>query len=364
MGVIIFLESGKVDMVKIQDGLGDLNISLFGTDDDSSQDRIQKKQEQYEFAKEISTPDGFINTDGSTIEELIGEKIILVDFWTYSCINCQRTIPYLNSWHEKYADEGLVILGIHTPEFEFEKEYANVKRAVEQFGIMYPVILDNDFSTWQSYKNRYWPRKYLIDIDGFIVYDHIGEGGYNETEEKIVELLNERRGVLGEQGNVSINTASPVGVESITDVRTPETYLGAKRVEYLANLPSEKCISMSCTYEVRGEIEQNTFQLQGVWQLRPEESTLISGEGSLFLHFFAGKVNVVAGSETPVEAELYLDGKRVEDEFAGAHVKNGSVIFQNHDLYNLIDLKGDAGAHILEIRVKKSGLSAFAFTFG
>lgn len=163
---------------------------------EDNQKRLAEKQKKFDAAREITTPNGFINTDGITVSEFIGKKVILIDFWTYSCINCQRTIPYLNSWYEKYEKEGLIILGVHTPEFEFEKDYNNVVKAVEKFEIKYPVILDNDYSTWTSYKNRYWPRKYLIDIDGFIVYDHIGEGAYNETEEKIVELLSEKDKLL------------------------------------------------------------------------------------------------------------------------------------------------------------------------
>src|SRR3989338_2998501 len=143
----------------------------------------EEKSKQYQLAKEITTPDGFINTDDKPIilNDLIGKKVILMDFWTYSCINCQRTTPYLNSWYEKYKDAGLEIIGMHTPEFDFEKKYENVEKAVKQFGIKYPVVLDNDRATWQAYKNYYWPHKYLIDIDGFIIYDHIGEGGYAET---------------------------------------------------------------------------------------------------------------------------------------------------------------------------------------
>src|SRR3989344_3502091 len=143
----------------------------------------------YPRARDLVSPEGYINTDNITLAELVGKKVILVDFWTYSCINCQRTQPYLNAWYEKYRAAGLEIIGVHTPEFEFEKNYENVKRAVEKAGIKYPVVQDNDYATWQAYGNRYWPRKYLIDIDGYIVYDHIGEGGYEETERKIQELL-------------------------------------------------------------------------------------------------------------------------------------------------------------------------------
>ena len=153
---------------------------------------LMDKSKYPRFA-ELANPDGYLNTDHDiTIGEYIGKKVILVDFWTYSCINCQRTLPYLTSWDEKYRDEGLLIIGVHTPEFGFEKEYDNVKRAIEKFNIKYPVVQDNEYQTWRAYKNRYWPRKYLIDIDGYIVYDHIGEGAYDETEEKIREVLKER----------------------------------------------------------------------------------------------------------------------------------------------------------------------------
>src|SRR3989338_3982296 len=157
------------------------------------------KASKYESAKEISTPDGFINTDNITIGELVGKKVVLLDIWTYSCINCQRTLPYLKAWHGKYKDKGLVIIGLHTPEFEFEKIYDNVRAAVQKFGITYPVVLDNDYSTWRAYRNQYWPRKYLIDIDGYIAYDHIGEGGYEETERQIQKALEERMTRLGEK---------------------------------------------------------------------------------------------------------------------------------------------------------------------
>ena len=326
--------------------------------------RITEKAEKYEPAKEISTPDAFINVDDISVSEFIGKKVILVDFWTYSCINCQRTLPYLNAWYEKYADDGLVIIGIHTPEFEFEKELENVKRAVEKFGVKYPVVLDNDYSTWQAYRNQYWPRKYLIDIDGFIVYDHIGEGGYEETEEKIVELLNERSRLLSE-AEVLLDDSEPEGVEKTdsSQVRSPEIYLGFLRIEYLRNLPEVGCLSGSCEYEVFSPLELNTYQLDGMWQTGNEQATLKSDAGSIFVGFSASKVNLVAGSDVPVLAEIYLDGKKVGEE-GGADVVDGVVIFSTHDLYNLIDLSGNYGEHILEIRFLDGGVSAFAFTFG
>jgi thiol-disulfide isomerase/thioredoxin len=147
------------------------------------------------LAPDISTPDGFINTDGKpiTLAELRGKKVVLVSFWTFSCINCKRTLPYLNEWYSKYKDQGLEIVSIHTPEFAFEKVLKNVEDAVKVQGIQYPVVLDNDFSTWQAYGNQYWPRKYLLNKDGYIIYDHIGEGAYEETENRIKQALEELR---------------------------------------------------------------------------------------------------------------------------------------------------------------------------
>jgi len=327
-------------------------------------ERVFQKEELYERAKEISSPDGFINADGITIGELVGEKIILVDFWTYSCINCQRTLPYLNSWHQKYADDGLVIIGLHTPEFDFEKDYDNVARAVEKFGVRYPVVLDNDFSTWRSYRNRYWPRKYLIDIDGFIVYDHIGEGAYEETEAKIVELLNERSRILGAQ-MVETDESVPEEVAAVdfSRVGSPEMYFGSSRIEHIGNLPTAGCLQRSCDHQRSDPVDLNSYQLSGSWRTDRQRAVLESTAGSVFLRFSASKVNLVAGAEATVRAEIYLDGKPV-GEFAGADVKNGIVIFSTHDLYNLIDLKGAYGEHELEIRFLEGGVSAFAFTFG
>src|SRR3989338_220306 len=173
------------------------------------------KASKYESAKEISTPDGFINTDNITVGEFVGKKVVLLDIWTYSCINCQRTLQYLKAWYEKYADKGLVIIALHTPEFEFEHKYDNVLAAVKKFGIAYPVVLDNDYSTWTAYGNRYWPRKYLIDIDGYVVYDHIGEGGYEETERKIQELLEERMTRLGVKNGIAKDIAKPKDAQAV-----------------------------------------------------------------------------------------------------------------------------------------------------
>ncbi|MEJ7819601.1 MAG: redoxin domain-containing protein [Rubrobacteraceae bacterium] len=158
----------------------------------SDAERIADKEKKYERAAEIVGPTGFINTDDVSIKEAAGEKVVLLQFWTYSCYNCQNAQPYINSFHEEYVGEGLQVIGIHKPEFEFEKDYASVAEAVRQENIQYPVVLDNNDSTWDAYDNRYWPTWHLIDADGFVRYEHIGEGGYEETEEEIQELLAEK----------------------------------------------------------------------------------------------------------------------------------------------------------------------------
>ena len=192
-----------------------------------NENAIREKSLFFQKAPELAGIEGYINTDSDIKIENFRGKVVLIDFWTYTCINCIRTLPYLKSWHEKYNDKGLQIIGVHTPEFKFEQEYENVKSAVEKYQIKYPVVQDNAYATWRAYNNRYWPRKYLIDIDGFIKYDHIGEGAYEETERKIQELLKERMERLG-QKEILDDMSKPSGVIDINygKIETPEIYFG------------------------------------------------------------------------------------------------------------------------------------------
>ncbi|MDX1608246.1 MAG: redoxin family protein [Candidatus Spechtbacterales bacterium] len=349
------------------EGQGPPNIGTTKNAEIESIEGNADKASKYPKAKEIVSPSGFINTGGEeiTIEELIGKKVILVDFWTYSCINCQRTFPYLNNWYEKYSEEGLEIVGIHTPEFDFEKDYENVTAAVEKFNIEYPVVLDNDYATWQAYSNRYWPRKYLIDIDGYIVYDHIGEGAYEETEGKIVELLNERSQQLG-MGEVEMKHDAPENVDNVdfTQVKTPETYLGYKRLEYIHEFPRGTCYGNKCNYELPQNISLNEFAFGGEWFMGPENSELRSDEGDILIKFSANKVNLVAGAPEGARAEIYLDGEKISSENSGFSVSDGIVEFNDHALYNLVDLGGNYGEHTLRIHFLEPEVSVFAFTFG
>lgn len=350
-GVIYFINKNSVRKSGLNEAVNVVPRISFG------QDTIMHKEEKskrYELAKEITTPDGFINTEGKsiTINSLIGKKVILVDFWTYSCINCQRTTPYLNAWYEKYKDKGFVIIGMHTPEFEFEKEYRNVQAAVDKFGIKFSVVLDNDYSTWTAYKNRYWPHKYLIDIDGYIVYDHIGEGGYEETEKKIQELLEERTMALGMDEEINKDIAKPAGADDVgvSVQRSPEIYFGAARNTYLGN-GKTNVVGIQNFSEPSG-IKTNILYLAGGWDIQNEFAENKSGRAKIIFRYQAKNVYFVAGSETNIAIKIIKDGTLMREEVVGGHT-----------LYHLIqDL--EHGEHTLEIVIENPGLRVFTFTFG
>lgn len=312
--------------------------------------------------KEIVNPAGFVNTDGITIGELIGEKIVLVDFMTYSCINCQRTFPYLNAWYEKYKDQGLEIVGIHTPEFAFERDIDNVREAMEEFGIKYPIVLDNDYATWRAYDNHYWPRKYLVDIHGDIVYDHIGEGAYEETEMKIQELLAQRAVVLGES-TAAVDTALAASniAKGENAARSPETYFGSLRNEYLENgIPGQA--SANTSFVRPDAIASNALYLVGTWDITPEYAASVE-QPSVVYRYNAREVYIVADADTAIEVEVLQDGEPVGIA-AGEDVnERGIVIMQESRLYKLIE-NAEPGEHTLELRVKGPGLRFYAFTFG
>ena len=327
----------------------------------------KEKAKKYELAKEITTPDGFINTDGKpvTIGEFIGKKVVLLDIWTYSCINCQRTTPYLNAWYEKYKDKGFVIIGLHTPEFEFEKVYQNVLEATKRMGIKFPVVLDNDFSTWSAYQNRFWPRKYLIDIDGYIVYDHIGEGAYEYTEQKIQEALKERAMVLGNQ--VVINEEITFLSKNDVQAASPETYFGAKRNEYLANgNPGSAGVQ---SFVEPATFQRNKLYLSGSWDIMGEYAEASGiGTNKIIYKYLAKSVYLVAGSSfKSIEAEVTRDGKPVDESVKGEDVfyKNGRsyIKVQENRLYKVVE-DISAGEHLLQFIISEPGLQAFAFTFG
>ncbi len=313
---------------------------------------IAIKQKQFPVAPELVSPDGYINTDGTpiTLASLRG-KVVLLDVWTYSCINCQRTLPYIKAWYDKYKSQGLEIIGIHTPEFSFEKVLQNVQDAITRFGIKYPVVLDNEYKTWNAYGNQYWPRKYLVDMDGFIVYDHIGEGEYDVTEKAIQKALLERSQRLGTDMSAPPVTINPAGKIDFNGslVGSPETYFGSDRNEFLENGTQGKAgmqkLALPSTFK------GNALYLGGSWNFSPEyvENT---GGGEVVFKYKSKNVYMVASSDEGADMEVWIDGKLSKT----VHVKENR-------LYTLIE-GTDYSEHTMELKIQKPGIKAFTFTFG
>jgi cytochrome c biogenesis protein CcdA/thiol-disulfide isomerase/thioredoxin len=341
------LESGYVDSVRWEQQL----LQRIGMEEDSG----------VRPYFEIASPAGFVNTDGITVGELIGEKIVLIDFMTYSCINCQRTFPYMTAWYERYKGQGLEIIGIHTPEFAFEKDITNVEAAMREFGITYPVVLDNDFATWRACGNRYWPRKYLVDIEGNIVYDHIGEGAYTETELKIRELLRERAAKLGLPApDESLPLVADTRNEPRNVAQSPEVYFGSLRNELLVG--GKRFVPGIQSFIAPDSFVLNALYLDGEWNIMPEHVESVSPDARIIFRYRAKDVFMVAGSPAGADVEILQDGKPVMSA-SGGDVRDGRIRVQDERLYKLIR-NPEGEEHVLEIRVKSGTLEAFTFTFG
>jgi thiol-disulfide isomerase/thioredoxin len=350
-----------VDSLRLDGDIVDA-VSTPATADDMT---IEEKAAEYERAKPLTDPTGFINRNVS-IADSIGEKVILLDMWTYSCINCQRTLPHLVEWHQAYSDDGLLIIGNHAPEFDFEKKRANVKDAVDTFNITYPVVLDNNYGTWNAYDNRYWPQKYLIGVDGFIRYEHIGEGSYAETEQKIRELLKERNRRLGINRSIDTDGARERDADALdttdltTDkIETPELYFGADRNTELANLPAGE--TGSFTGDEPATVRDDRLYLTGQWTI--SDTYASAGPGSAIrLSYNAKNVNMVLrGNDTQIT--VTQDGEPVDMAAGPAVGPDSTVTVTDEQLYKLIENQ-DYGRHTLRITVDAGTLDAYTFTFG
>ena len=294
---------------------------------------------------------GWINTSPLDDTDLKG-KVVLVDFWTYSCINCIRTIPHLNKWYEKYNDNGFIVLGVHSPEFNFEKKIENVEAAVKKYYIPYPVALDSDHETWNAFGNQYWPAHYLVDVQGNVRYHSFGEGHYAETEAAIQNLLSEA-GLLTLDKIAEVK--EPPADTNFQGIGTPEIYLGYRRINNAGNIDSDTKPDLPHTFTEPPTIQENKFYFTGTWTIGPEFSELSRGNGKLLLRYKASKVNIVAESKDgkPIFVGIFLDGKPKD-----------TVSISSPQLYNLVDATGDGNWHTLEIRIPVSGLRVFTFTFG
>jgi cytochrome c biogenesis protein CcdA/thiol-disulfide isomerase/thioredoxin len=278
-----------------------------------------------------------------TISSLRG-KVVLVDFWTYTCINCIRTLPYVENWYKKYADKGLVIVGVHTPEFEFEKVSSNVKKAIADFGITYPVMQDNNYATWNAYNNQYWPAEYFIDANGKIRFTHFGEGNFDETESRIQLLLKEAGSQVA--GIPIKNTDYTI------DAQTPETYVGIERMDRFAS-PENITADIIMNFSTPANLTQDQFAFEGKWTVSSQYATP-ADSAKLNFAFSAKNVYLVMRPKgtTPGAVTVYLDGK-----------KKNTVTVDSDRLYTLITLPV-AGSHLLQLIFSDSNIQVYAFTFG
>lgn len=296
----------------------------------------------YGRAPELVSGGNWINSEPLTLAGLRG-KVVLVDFWTYSCINCIRTLPYLKAWNEKYKDQGLIIIGVHSPEFEFEKNPDNVKRAAKDFGVTYPIVQDNNFAIWKAYHNNYWPAEYLIDKDGNIRREHFGEGNYDETEMAIRELLGETAG-----------TDSLVNIPGYTiQTRSPETYLGYWRIENFASSPGIQKDKLTI-YQSPGHLETNDVVFVGSWNIR-EKFAEASPGASLKFRFDAKNVNLVM---KPVK-----DGTKVKVNILRGTEKVETREIEEDRLYSLLQLDSPMNDTVT-VEFPDGGVEVYAFTFG
>jgi len=350
----------------------ELNQQSVGSINPNSKDGISNvllsiDKSQFKKAPEFQGISSYINSNGTKLSDLKG-KVVLVDFWTYSCINCIRTLPYLVDWNQKYSDKGLVIVGIHSPEFEFEKNIDNVKQAVTRFGVKYPVLLDNDHDTWSAFHNSYWPRKYLVDAEGFIRYDHIGEGGYVETENAIRNLLAERAGQQNisltgtNQANVSVSGSQSV---DFNQINTPELYFGYQYARSeLGNSEGFNPDKIASYTLPSSKLMPNVIYLEGKWKNNADSMELVGKEGRIILDYSAKSINIVAGGGGKIAVKDYGNDNQTNNPYKGNDLDaQGKLTIDEQRLYN-IGSHQEYGSHRVEIDVSGIGFRIYTFTFG
>jgi thiol-disulfide isomerase/thioredoxin len=307
-------------------------------------------------APEFKETEDWFNTPGNRPLTLAGlrRRVVLIDFWTYTCINCIRTLPYLKAWNAAYHNEGLTIVGVETPEFSFEHDPANVASAISTFGIKYPVVQDNEYGTWDAYNNEYWPADYLIDAHGQVRYVAFGEGDYDKTESAIRALLAEAGYHVGGKGH-------PTGVIVPSDEATPETYLGTARAQGWVNGP----VGGEHNYGsgTHPNLELDTFAYSGTWNISEQPAVAVAKAG-IEANVEGKHVYLVLSSagKVPRHVEVLLEGHRIPAADAGADVHNGIVTVQGERLYTLVSLPHDEHHH-LTLRFAP-GVTGYAFTFG
>ena len=366
------LKTALIFGIVIVAGVGILSIVFSSLDQENSlaniseniQNQINIDKTGFKTAPDLVGIAHYLNTTPEELKEEMKEKVVLYDIWTYSCINCIRTLPYITAWDDKYSDQGLLIVGVHSPEFEFEKDPENVMMAIDKHGINYPVVMDNEMETWKAFENRYWPRKYIADHEGYIRYDHIGEGDYEKTEQVIQNLLKERAASLGIQ---TATAASLVDIEEFehTLFRTPELYFGYEFAQNRNQLGSHEGFQPGRTvsYDIPEKIELHKFYPTGDWKNHSDSMELVSDEGTIQLLYNAKEVNIV--TENKAQIEILVDGKPLPLEYSGKDVKTGGNVLSvsEPNLYNIINNE-ESSSHVLELKIKGKGFQIFTFTFG
>ena len=343
----------------------------------------QIDKSQFIKAPEFAQISGYINTPNNnspiTLSSLRG-KVVLLYIWTYTCINSIRPMPYIDDWNQKYSNNGLVIVGVHSPEFQFEKKYTNVKDAVQRFGIRYPVILDSDHGTWNAYGNNYWPRFYLIDAQGYIRYDHIGEGNYDQIEKSIQSIVAERAALMGAK-EISFNTnpTAPIKPGSLyyIDLRqstTPEIYTGYNTARTPLGNPEGFKPDQTVSYSIPSttNFKPHVVYLQGKWKNNPDNMELQNDTGRIVLLYYAKSVNIIAGGKGRgiVTNDKELEGGAPAATAAASNKSlgedlssDGSFRIDGQRLYNLA-IHNNYAAHYTLIDVKGKGFQFYTFTFG
>ncbi|WP_193559531.1 MULTISPECIES: cytochrome c biogenesis protein DipZ [Rhizobium/Agrobacterium group] len=306
----------------------------------------------------------WLNSQPLTREQLHG-KVVLVDFWTYSCINCIRTIPYVRAWAEKYRDQGLVVIGVHAPEFAFEKKIDNVRQAVAGFRIDYPVAIDNDYRIWRAFDNSYWPAHYLIDAKGQIRYHHFGEGDYRQTEEAIQDLLREAGSSASATAPVNpLATGAEAGAD-IGHIRSGETYVGYRQARNFASNEAMRT-DMPRDYSVT-TLALNEWGLSGSWTVGAEAAALDAADGGITYRFNARDLHLVLGPDAagkPVRFQVTIDGHPPGEDHGADTDAEGNGTVTSTRLYQLVRQSGTVEARTFAIRFLDPGVQAYAFTFG
>lgn len=308
---------------------------------------------------------GWINSKPLTAKQLKG-KVVLVDFWTYSCINCLRALPYIRAWADKYKDSGLVVIGVHSPEFGFEGEQPNVQKAVQKLGITYPVALDSNHAIWNAFHNEYWPAHYFIDAKGKVRYEHFGEGQYDQSEKWIQELLKERANTPMPHGTASVEGKGVEAAPDMGEVKSPETYIGYARAEHFAS-PGGIKQDMEQTYTAPPHPMLNEWGLAGKWADHDQSAVLQSAGGKIIFHFHARDLHLVLGPTykgKPVHFRVTIDGHAPGENHGVDTDSQGNGTVTDYRLYQLIRQKGSVEDHIFAIEFEDPGVQAFSFTFG